>query len=289
MYNIMLYNIFFSGDLGVNYKITLAGDLGSGKSTVSDLITSRNGAEYYSTGAIVRRLADEHGIDVVEMNKLMETDPVYDKEVDDGLVKLSDIDKNMIIDSRMAWHFVRENFSVYLTTDLDVSAARIFMANRGQEKFSDVDETAKKIKERKQSESKRYKEKYGVDCKELSNYALVIDTTYASPEEICDRILRSADMWQVDRSYRGCFICPSRLMYAIDGVNLELISALARSLECGEDIPEVKVFYHNDDFYVSEGVECAIAYSLCDMTFVPCTLVKGTPDGKEYVRMKNSL
>lgn len=273
----------------MNYKISLAGDLGSGKSTVSDLITARNGAEYYSTGAIVRKLAEEHGIDVVEMNKLMESNPVYDKEVDDGLVALSDLDKNMIIDSRMAWHFVRGNFSVYLTTDLDVSAARIFYANRGQEKFESVEETAEKIRERKSSERKRYKEKYGVDCKDLSNYALVIDTTYASPEEICERILRSADIWTVDKSYRGCFLCPSRLLYAIDGVNLELISALARSLEFGEEIPEVKVFCYNDDFYVAEGVESAIAYSLCDMTFVPCTIIKGEPDGKEYVKMKNSL
>ena len=273
----------------MNYKISLAGDLGSGKSTVSALITERNGAEYYSTGAIVRRLADEHGIDVVEMNKLMESDPVYDKEVDDGLVALSDLDKNMIIDSRMAWHFVRGNFSVYLTTDIDVSAARIFYANRGQEKFDSVDATAEKIRERKSSERKRYKEKYGVDCKDLSNYNLVIDTTYAAPEEICERILRSADIWTVDKSYRACYICPSRLLYAIDDVNLELISALARSLEFGEEIPEVKVFCHNDEFYIAEGVESAIAYSLCDMTFVPCTLVRGEPDGKEYVKMKNSL
>ena len=273
----------------MNYKISLAGDLGSGKSTVSDLITSRNGSEYYSTGAIVRRIADEHGIDVVEMNKLMESDPKYDKMVDDGLVALSDLDKSMIIDSRMAWHFVRGNFSVYLSTEVEVSAARIFYANRTQEKFDSVEATAEKIRERKASERKRYSEKYGVDCKDLSNYNLVIDTTYASPDAICDRILQSAELWLADKSYRECYLCPERLYYAADDVNLELVPALARSLEFGEKIPTVKVFYHDDKFYIAEGVDCAIAYSLCDETFVPCELVEGAPDDKEYVQMKNSL
>ncbi len=273
----------------MNYKISLAGDLGSGKSTVAGLIIERNGAETYSTGAIVRRLAEENGVDVVEMNHLMETNPVYDKMVDDSLVALSDVDKMMVIDSRMAWHFVRGNFSVYLTTDLDVSAARIYAAKRGQESFDTVEDTAKKMKERKSSENTRYLEKYGVNCKDLANYNLVIDTTYAEPKEICERILSGAEEWLTDKSYRACYLCPSRLLYEADGVNLELISGLARSLEFGEEIPPVKVFCYDDEFYVAEGVESAIAYSLCDMTFVPCTLVKGTPDGKEYVRMKNSL
>ena len=50
-------------------KISLAGDLGSGKSTVSDILISRLGAEYYSTGAIVRSIAASKGMTVTELNK----------------------------------------------------------------------------------------------------------------------------------------------------------------------------------------------------------------------------
>ena len=56
-------------------KISLAGDLGSGKSTVSAIIVDRIGAEYYSTGAIVRSIAQKHGMSVVELNVYMETHP----------------------------------------------------------------------------------------------------------------------------------------------------------------------------------------------------------------------
>ena len=63
-------------------KISLAGDLGSGKSTVSDILISRLGAEYYSTGAIVRAIAEGRGMTVTELNKYMETHP--DAAVTDG-------------------------------------------------------------------------------------------------------------------------------------------------------------------------------------------------------------
>ena len=48
-------------------KISLAGDLGSGKSTVSGLLINALGAEYYSTGSIIRAIADD-GINIVLIN-----------------------------------------------------------------------------------------------------------------------------------------------------------------------------------------------------------------------------
>ena len=49
-------------------KISLAGDLGSGKSTVSRILMKKLGFDYFSTGAIVRTMAAERGLTVVEMN-----------------------------------------------------------------------------------------------------------------------------------------------------------------------------------------------------------------------------
>ena len=186
-------------------KISLAGDLGSGKSTVSNILIERLSATYYSTGAICRAIAAKHGMTIVEMNKYMETHPELDREIDDGLVALSDLDKMMVIDSRMAWHFVKGNFSVYMTTELETSATRIFLAGRAQEKYASVEEAMVKIKEREASGKKRYKEKYGVDRMDLFNYSLVIDTTKATPDEICDCILSCADMWCIDNNFRACY------------------------------------------------------------------------------------
>ena len=93
-------------------KISLAGDLGSGKSTVAKLLIEALGAEYYSTGAIVRAVAEKRGMTVADLNVYMETHPEIDKEIDDGLVALSEDPRPLIIDSRMAWHFTADTFKV---------------------------------------------------------------------------------------------------------------------------------------------------------------------------------
>ena len=56
-------------------KISLAGDLGSGKSTVANILVERLGAEYYSTGSIVRGIAERMGMTIGELNVYMESHP----------------------------------------------------------------------------------------------------------------------------------------------------------------------------------------------------------------------
>ena len=155
-------------------KISLAGDVGSGKSTVSKILIERLGAIYHSTGAICRDLAMKYGIDITSMNQYMETHPEIDKEIDDTIKALSDKDECMIIDSRMAWHFVRDTFRVYMTTEPLESAKRILRAKRAEERATTVEEMAERNRARKASENKRYAELYGVDCGNLSNYSLIV-------------------------------------------------------------------------------------------------------------------
>ena len=270
-------------------KISLAGDLGSGKSTVSDIIIRETGAEYYSTGKVCRAIADKYGFDVVEMNKYMETHPEIDQEIDDGIRALSDLDKRLIIDSRMAWLFVRDTFKVYLSVDLMESAHRIFRANRSTEHFESEEETAEKIRERKASERRRYKELYGVDCKDLTNYSLVLDTTFASPEDVANVILSVAEEWERNHAYKGCYICPNRLLFPADGAELDYVHDLAVQLELNEYIPEIKVVEDDGNFYIVEGTASALAHVMNDDVFVPCRLVAGKkPDG-DFVRLANSL
>ena len=49
-------------------KISLAGDLGSGKSTVTGILMEALGAEKYSTGSIVRSIAERMGMTIGELN-----------------------------------------------------------------------------------------------------------------------------------------------------------------------------------------------------------------------------
>ena len=270
-------------------KISLAGDLGSGKSTVADILINRLGAEYYSTGAIVRSIAARHGMSVVELNVYMETHPEIDNEIDNGLVELGQSDKAMVIDSRMAWHFTKGTFKVYLSTDVETSALRIMGANRKGEHAATLEETIAETKARRESEKKRYKTQYGVDIKDLSNYTLIVDTTVANPAEVAECILTSFEEWKENPNFKAVYISGERLNYPDDEPDGELIAFYSGKLEEGEEIPEVTVFEEDGEFYIAGAPEAALAHSFSETAFFRATLVKGSRAGKKYVKMKNSL
>lgn len=173
-----------------NNKISITGDLGSGKSTVCNLIKEKYGYTVYSTGVIQRSLAEKYGMTTLQFNKYMESHPEVDEEIDTALTQIGKQNNNIILDSRLAWHFVPDSFKVYLTVEIDTAADRIMEAQRGcVESYSSHEDAKVKILQRKASENHRYFTKYGVDCSNLSNYDIVIDTTHASPAEIADSII----------------------------------------------------------------------------------------------------
>ena len=269
-------------------KISLAGDLGSGKSTVSDILVRRLGAEYYSTGAIVRGIAERRGMTVTELNVYMETHPEIDHEIDDGIARLSEVDKLLIIDSRMAWHFTRGTFRVYLSVDIETSALRIMNANRKGEHCATLEETVEATKARRESGKKRYLTQYGVNIKDLSNYDLIVDTTAATPNEVAEAIISAFCRWQSNRSYRAALLTGERINFPDEAPEGEEIAELSDRLERGEGIPPVTVVEREGEFYLTGGHASALAYAMSS-TYVPAVLVSGDVPGGKYVRMRNSL
>lgn len=173
-----------------NTKITLTGDLGSGKSAVSRILCERTGYEYVSTGRIQRQLAQEMGIDTLEMNRRADTDPSIDQRIDGIFIDLGKDPRGYVIDSRMAWFFLPDSFKVYLQADVHIAATRILSdPTRNSEQYASLDEAVAKITARKQSENARFLKKYGADSTNLSNFDLVVDTTKYSVEEVAELIL----------------------------------------------------------------------------------------------------
>jgi cytidylate kinase len=270
-------------------KISLAGDLGSGKSTVSDILVPALGARYYSTGSIVRKIAAERGMTIAELNVYMETHPEIDHEVDAGIAALSEVDELLIIDSRMAWHFTKGTFKVYLSTDIETSAIRIMTAKREGERSATLEEAIEQTRARRESEKKRYSEQYGVDIKDLTNYSLVVDTTYATPSEVAAAITEGFERWKSDKTLKRALISPERLNYPDDEPDAELLSEYSELAELGGELPPVEIAERDGEFYVVRGLEAALAASLSMSTFVSAVIVgAGVPD-KQYVKMKNSL
>lgn len=200
--------------------ITLTGNLGSGKSTICHILQEQYGYEIYSTGKVQRKLAEDLGISVLEMNQRMQNDPSYDHMIDDAVVRISEenAEKNIVFDSRLAWHFVKTSFKVFLSVDIDEAARRVYHDNRGEvEKYKSEADARAQLVERAATEDVRYKDIYGLDYFNFSNYNLVLDSTFCEPEFLAKRILDEREKYCNQSGYYSAhsmkiLMSPKRLL-----------------------------------------------------------------------------
>lgn len=196
-----------------NYpKISLTGDLGSGKSAVSKLLNEQLGFPVISTGFIQRAIASKHGMSTLELNEYTKTHPEIDDEIDGRVTELSEKPESVIFDSRLAWHFAPTSFRVYLLVDPYVAAGRIFHDKRTSEKYMHLDEAHQKIMARRKSELERFSAYYNIDYGDLRNFDLVVETTHANPEEVAECIIRCFEAWKADMTFHGCWLSPRNLL-----------------------------------------------------------------------------
>ena len=123
--------------------ITITGNLGSGKSTIAKLLSEKYNFEVYSTGKVQRELARQMNLTTLELNQLMRSDQKYDRMIDDETARISrdNKEKDIIFDSRLAWHFVERSFKVFVSVSLDEAAIRVMNDKRGvEEKYTSLEE-----------------------------------------------------------------------------------------------------------------------------------------------------
>lgn len=170
--------------------ITISGKAGSGKSTIAKLLAKKLSLKHYSIGDLMRQMAKEKGISLLELSELAEKDESIDKELDEKQIELGKKEKNFVIDGRLTAFFIpKADFKIFLECDDKVRAERILKDERETEKSKDINETIKKIKRREESERKRYKEYYKVDYYKKELYDDIIDTTNLSVGEVLDKVL----------------------------------------------------------------------------------------------------
>lgn len=224
-------------------NITIAGDLGSGKSTVANHLINNINYRIESAGLIFRRLAEQHGMTAKEFNQFIESDPKYDNMVDDAIREMGSKEENIIFDSRLAWHFVPNSFKIYMYVDVDTATERIFNdKGRVSESYSDIATAKKEIIERRQSEVLRYKTFYNADINNFKNYDFIIDTSHATKEEVNDLVLSSFKLFEQGQEYNKIWLSPKNLDLSKNAVNQEDVQS-----------EEIEVVKTDGKFYVFRG------------------------------------
>ncbi len=181
-----------------NFNISITGDLGSGKSSVAKVLCKLLDYQYFSTGSVQREMAKDKGMDTLELNYYSEKDTKIDDYIDDYLRRINTGDVSYILDSRLAWFFVTKSFKIYLTVQPEIAAKRVLSdAERSSEPFAaDIKTKSDALLERRSVENRRFQRIYGVDCADLNNYDLIVDTSERSIQETVDLIIDNFEQWK---------------------------------------------------------------------------------------------
>jgi cytidylate kinase len=180
--------------------ITIGGPPGSGTSTVSRRVASKLDYSRFSSGDFMRSLARERNMSLAEITEQAEQNPKIDEKIDEKVKNLADSEK-IVVDSRLAFHFIPESFAVYLEVDLQTAAERIYSEHdqrkeSGELVSDSVEKTRQSIMRRLSSERKRYKELYNIDHTNHTHYDLVVDTDTKGIPEVVQTVIDRYREWQ---------------------------------------------------------------------------------------------
>ena len=179
--------------------ISLTGMPGAGKSATAKRVAATLGYRHFSTGDLFRSIGAERGLSVSETNIAAETRSEIDKMVDAHSVAIGETEDNVVIDSRLAFHFIPQSFKIFLKLDPKVAASRILKQLQEEGR---INQTASSLEEveadtdlRFKSERKRYTKLYNVDYTDISQFDLVVDTAVHPLEKVTDIIIEKYQEW----------------------------------------------------------------------------------------------
>jgi len=245
--------------------IVMSGDIGSGKSSVAIELKQLTGFEIIGTGTIQRAIASKRGLTTLELNEISQTDRSIDDEIDAYVIETGKNQDRLIMDSRLAWHFIPSAFKVFLAVDAVVGAERVFNASRHDENNASLEITLKNNLKRQSIEDQRFNQLYNINFRKYGNYDLIIDTSYATPLAIAQKINDCFNAWLTQQHFSALWITPRKLL-------------LTLAIDAADDIQELGVFIYNEFIYILQGHRQVIKAHLAGADLIAAHIITEEPN-----------
>lgn len=191
--------------------VTLSGDIGGGKSSVARILSASLGYPIISAGGMQREIATSMGLTTLQLNVQSAKDRSVDDRIDAFTKLLGETRDRIIVDSRLAWHFIPPAFKVFLSVDPLVGAERVFGASRSEEQHQSLADAVENNRYRTRLESTRFHTLYGIELRDYRNYDLIVDTSFVAPDVVAATIERAFAARNRGQAYPRVWMCPRRL------------------------------------------------------------------------------
>ena len=160
--------------------IAISGKPGTGKTVYAKHLSRVFGLRYVSSGELFRRIAQERGLDLLELHRLAEQDASIDLEVDRRAIEEARRG-GAVVEGHLAVWVLRDiaDLKVVLVAPLSVRAERV-----AKRDGKNVEEALREIERREESNRARALKYYGIDIEDLSAADLVINTAVLDVEGV---------------------------------------------------------------------------------------------------------
>jgi predicted cytidylate kinase len=170
--------------------ITISGLSGSGKSSAAKGLSEKIGIPTVDIGQIFRRMAKQHGMDVVAFGPYAEEHPEIDRKLDAAMIRKAKRAGSIIMQGRLAGLMTAkegmEAFRIWIAASARTRASRV-----SKREGTPYRQALSQITKRDRDNRIRYKRTYGLDLNDLSVYDIVVQTDYLSIEEVVSRLVKA--------------------------------------------------------------------------------------------------
>lgn len=168
-------------------RITISGEVASGKSTIGKLLANKLNYEFESIGNDTRKKAEILGKSIVEFQEFNKENLSIFKELDNEFALKCNSKENIVIDYRIGFRFIKGSFNIFLKIDEETATRRLIQNQRSNESHHTVSYRNTIFK-------KQFLNSYGIDYTDVLHYDLVIHVDeFETDEQIVKYVLNNLE------------------------------------------------------------------------------------------------